>query len=409
MKAFVVLCLALLLGAAVASFALQDAGYLLLVWGDWRLEVRSLVLGVLVLVLVLVALTALLRVAFDLGRTPGRTLRWHRRRRSERIDDSLHQGYAQLAAGRWRTAEHSFLVHADKSGMPLLHYLGAAEAARRQGAPERSERYFARAYSAAPQDDLAIGIAEARALHEAGDSARARERLQALDQQHPDEDIVLRMLHEIDVETGHWAAVLQRLPRLHKRAGVPAYEIAQLELQAHAGRLRELGAAQDLASVQAHWADLSRRLQREPALVLEYVRALERCQQQALAAEQAASCLDRNWDAALVREFGLIDSGDTGAQIERAEGWLGAHRDDPVLLLTLGRLCRRQNLLARARAYLEDSVARDASPETCRELGELLLRMDDTRAAAGWLVQGLTAALAEHRGGSAGLPARVEA
>ena len=409
MRAFLLLCLALLFGAAVASFALQDAGYLLLVWGDWRVEIRSLVLGALVVVLVLVALTALLRVAFDLGRAPGRTLRWHRRRRNERIDDSLHQGYAQLAAGRWRTAEHSFLVHAGKSGTPLLHYLGAAEAARRQGAPERSERYFAQAYSAAPQNDLAIGIAEARALHEAGDSARARDRLQVLDQRHPDEDVVLRMLHEIDVETGNWTAVLQRLPRLHRRAGVPAHEIDQLEQRAHAGRLRELGAAQDLAGVQAHWAGLARRLQREPALVLEYVRALERCQQQALAAEQAAHCLDRTWDAALVREYGLIESGDAGSQLERAEGWLGSHRDDPVLLLTLGRLCRRQDLYARARAYLEDSVARDASPEACRELGELLLRMDDPRAACGWLVQGLTAALAEHRGGSAGLPARVEA
>ena len=394
MKAFVLLCLALLLGAAVASFALQDAGYLLLVWGDWRLEVRSLVLGALVLVLVLVALTAVLRVAFDLGRTPGRTLRWHRRRRNQRVDDSLHEGYAQLAAGHWRTAEHSFRVHADDSSTPLLHYLGAAEAARRQGAAERSERYFAQAYSAAPQDDLAIGIAEARALHETGHSTRARERLEALDQRHPDEAVVLRMLHEIDVETGNWQAVLQRLPRLHKRARVPAHEISQFEQQAHAGRLRDLGAAQELASVQAHWGELSRRSQREPALVLEYVRALERCQQQTLAAEQAASCLDRTWDAALVREFGLIDSGDSAGQLKRAEGWLGAHRDDPVLLLTLGRLCRRQNLHARARAYLEDSVARDASPETCRELGELLLRMDDTRAAAGWLVQGLTAALA---------------
>ena len=226
MRAFLLLCLALLFGAAVASFALQDAGYLLLVWGDWRVEIRSLVLGALVVVLVLVALTALLRVAFDLGRAPGRTLRWHRRRRNERIDDSLHQGYAQLAAGRWRTAEHSFLVHAGKSGTPLLHYLGAAEAARRQGAPERSERYFAQAYSAAPQNDLAIGIAEARALHEAGDSARARDRLQVLDQRHPDEDVVLRMLHEIDVETGNWTAVLQRLPRLHRRAGMPAFKEA---------------------------------------------------------------------------------------------------------------------------------------------------------------------------------------
>ena len=83
---------------------------------------------------------------------------------------------------------------------------------------------------------------------------------------------------------------------------------------------------------------------------------------------------DRNWSDLLVDLFGQADGGTaySPSQLAAAEAWLRDHPDNPVLLLTLGRLAARNQMPSKARRYYEMSIAQSPHPVTYRELGRFI-------------------------------------
>ncbi|MDX1509568.1 MAG: heme biosynthesis protein HemY, partial [Woeseiaceae bacterium] len=84
----------------------------------------------------------------------------------------------------------------------------------------------------------------------------------------------------------------------------------------------------------------------------------------------------------LVRLYGLVRGPDASKQLKRAESWLEKHGDDPDLLLTAARLCVRNDLVGKARSYLESVLALRPSPEAYQEYGRLLNELGEAHAAA---------------------------
>ena len=78
-----------------------------------------------------------------------------------------------------------------------------------------------------------------------------------------------------------------------------------------------------------------------------------------------------------------------------AERWLPAHRDDAVLLRTLGRLCERAGLWGKAQSYYEASLAVDDHWRARAMLGGLFLRLGRVDDANVQLAAALRLALAE--------------
>jgi HemY protein len=70
--------------------------------------------------------------------------------------------------------------------------------------------------------------------------------------------------------------------------------------------------------------------------------------------------------------YGECLGGDVLAQIERAEKWLKSRPRERALLLTLGRLCLRQELWGKAPSYLEASLAEEPSRSAHIALAQLL-------------------------------------
>jgi HemY protein len=81
--------------------------------------------------------------------------------------------------------------------------------------------------------------------------------------------------------------------------------------------------------------------------------------------------LDADWDPTLVLLYGRLQGGDPTARIACAEQWLPLHKDDPQLLLTLGRLCLAQRLWGKAQSYFEASLSLADRRETRLELAQL--------------------------------------
>ena len=90
--------------------------------------------------------------------------------------------------------------------------------------------------------------------------------------------------------------------------------------------------------------------------------------------------LDKAWSNQLALDYGLLPTGDAGAQMKAAERWLKKQNDSAELLLTLGRLSLRNHLWGRAREYFMGSLKLQNSPEAHAELGRLLKHMGEQEA-----------------------------
>ncbi|MEJ2762326.1 MAG: hypothetical protein P8126_12640, partial [Gammaproteobacteria bacterium] len=92
------------------------------------------------------------------------------------------------------------------------------------------------------------------------------------------------------------------------------------------------------------------------------------------------------------RLYGLVEGEAAEKQLRFAERLHSAHARDAVLLLSLGRLAKRNGLWGKARSYLEESLQVHPYPETYHELATLLVQEGDNAAAARCFQDGLALA-----------------
>jgi HemY protein len=104
--------------------------------------------------------------------------------------------------------------------------------------------------------------------------------------------------------------------------------------------------------------------------------------------------LNSSWHADLVERFGELQGESPQKQLAVAEKWLLSHSEDADLLLALGRICRRSELLGKSRDYLSAAVKLNPCPQTYLELAELLGTMNDQAGSAEMYRKGLLIGLA---------------
>ncbi|MEJ2567054.1 MAG: heme biosynthesis protein HemY, partial [Gammaproteobacteria bacterium] len=142
------------------------------------------------------------------------------------------------------------------------------------------------------------------------------------------------------------------------------------------------------------WERSPRHVRRNEDVLFDYARALGGIDPHS--GEQLdlllADAIHRRWSDALVYAYGLIPPANVSSQLIYAERWLKHHSDNPVLLLTLGRISMRNQLWGKARSYLEASLAIEPQAETYRELGALLERLNIPEAALECYHKALTTA-----------------
>jgi HemY protein len=98
--------------------------------------------------------------------------------------------------------------------------------------------------------------------------------------------------------------------------------------------------------------------------------------------QAVADTLDASWDDGLAALFGQLPAGrDGGSRLSRAETWLAGHAASPALLLTLGRLCREQQLWGKAEDYLHRALAQGAGGDAWESLGHVYTAQNDSGRA----------------------------
>lgn len=386
------LCLLVLLAAvALAVYAQRDPGYVLVQFHGWTMEL-SVTLAAIVLLLGFLLLYALLRVLTAGLRLPERLLVWRRRRAERRALTDLERGYADLLEGRWERAEKRLSSAArGRDNNMLLAWLGASRAAHEQGADQRRDDYLRRAGASAPEAEIGLVLAQTEMQLGREQLAQAAANLDRLHDMVPGNAQVAVQRLRLYLRLGDWQRVLELLPELRRRHLVAADRAEEIELRAAAGVLEdpELQSEGDLV---AAWAQIPKTLRRRGDLLRRYLLRLIESGAGSRAEHLLRDAIADHWDPALVELYGLVDSGDTAAQLDEAEAWLRRHGDDAALLLTLGRLCRRRGLWGKAKDYLQSCVQAGGPREAYGELAIVLETMGEREAALRCYRRGIEAA-----------------
>ena len=373
MRAGLIVVLVLLLVAVAAQFLAGDAGYVLISFQGWAVEMTVPILIVLLALLLFVA--GLLRRVRQAPRLVAERAAKARARRTGR---RVARGLTALAAGRLARAERLLARSAARSQAPVLQYLAAARLAHGSGDAERRDHWFALAEKAQPEARDVIALERAELHLGAGEQAAAMSHLGGILEREPRHLQALRLFIPLQLQREEWAEAARRLKALRKHGQSAAGDAALWTVKAYAGLL---GEADDARRVQRLWGEIPRNLRGNESLALAYARALMRNGAHKLAEQSLRRRLDAQWNSELAGAYGELELRDVPAAIRHAESWLTENPEDGALLLALGRLCRKAKLWGKARSYIETSLGLEESRGGWLELAEMLEELDEKEAA----------------------------
>ena len=217
--------------------------------------------------------------------------------------------------------------------------------------------------------------------------------LQRLYAGEPDHPLVLRLLQQAYSGLEDWASLEKLLPDFKRYRVFDERTLGQIEVDIYAALLAGMAAPAQhsgSASLVKLWQDIPRHVRSKPLILDTYINSLYQLGDYARVEDLLQKTLKSRWDEKLVKLFGVVDGGDPRRQLLLAERWLRERPNDAVLMLTLGRLCLRNQLWGKARDYLESSLSLKADPETYAELAGLMARLGEHEKSARYYQQGLS-------------------
>jgi len=366
------------LGALATGLSLlagRNTGYVLIALPGQRIEL-SLNFALVLIILGFVAAYLLLRLLITTIELPARVARFRAARRREAAHQALAGALREFFAGRYARAEKSAVRAVDLGGPADIGAVVAAHAAHGLRAQERRDGYLDRLAADPAGSDVIKAVSTAQMLL---DDRRPEEALAALAALPVKHTAALRLELRARQRIGQWDLAPALIDQLEKR-GVFSADQADAERR-HAWRQlieRQSGDGAGLAEI---WKRVPERYRRETSVAAVAAAAFHSLGQCAEAQAIIERSLEAEWDSGLVNLYGECRTADVLRQIERAERWLGEHREDGALLLALGRLCAQQQLWGKAQSYLEASIAIEPTYSAHLELAQLHDRLDRTEDA----------------------------
>jgi HemY protein len=370
----IIVVLALFASAFAAHFLLSDPGYVVINFRGYLVE-----MSVPVLVLMTAALFGSIWLVRKIVLAPRRIGQAAGRYRSIRSGQKMTRGMIEVAEGNFARGERLLARAASTSDSPLFNYLQAARAAHLQGRNERRDDWLKIAYQEIPEAANAVLLTQAEFQLDQGQHEQALATLRRFDENSTDHGHALALLAQLYFRLEDWGALREILPRVRKHAQVKPETLATWTVRINR---EQIDHAADRDAIDAAWKDVPKAQKTDISLLEAYYRALMRTDQHERAEKELIATLKSNWRGPLVRVFGQVVGKDASKQLKKAEGWLGAHSEDPDLLLTAAQLCLRNELWGKARSYLETVISLRPTPEAYQEYGALLNQMGDPDAAA---------------------------
>lgn len=370
----------------------SDPGYVLFAFNGVSIE-TSLWFFIIVVVALAIVVYVMLWLVHCLLTSKNVFSHWLINRSHQQAIEKTNDGLLSLMAGLWKEAQQLLLKAAPAAESPVLNYVAAARAAEHLGDTQACDEALLKAENVSNRSFVVL-LARADILLKRGDIAQAGYELEQLYQRHPKHVLVLNLLQQAYYQDGAWAKLNKLLPVLRKQKLLAELELSALERKvaqqllgfiAHSNEVD----AKKLAMLDDIWRSLSNSQIHDPHVIAVYAKCLMELHADHDAEVILKDCLKKQWNEACVRLMAELSGGDVNDRLLVAERWLRDHPHDPVLLLTLGRLCLRNQLWGKARTYFQESLHLMHSAETYAELGRLCASLSEDELSASYFRQGL--------------------
>lgn len=377
MRLIVIWAVVFFIASALATLMLYDNGRVSMVWGDWVLETSLSFMLAFVLAIIATGYFVVQLVMF-LWHLPQIVARRRQMKRYSSAQNSMHEGLLALEYGDWQKAEKLLIKSAKYSESGLVHYLSAAKMAHNQGIVERRDYYLREAREAYPEEYIVIGLVEARLLQEKSptDSVAL---LKALFEEDPKNAAVVRELAYGYRLTEQWDALEALLPAIKKSKAIVREDLWTLERELMAGKLTLCLTYDEL---QTYWQSLAKKYQLEADILAEYVEQSISFGEESGLKELLEKSVGKLWNDRLVYQYGRLSLGPAFERLKMAEKWLLGREDNPVLLLTLGRLACQSQMWVMAQNHLKKSLQLCPQLETFHALASCYEAEGKTSQAA---------------------------
>jgi len=390
MNLFLAVLLALLLGGSLGWLFLQDPGYVLIAWKQVSVEL-SLTLAVLLLIAAAVAGLMMLELLLGVFGLRRLLRHWSDRRKAQRAERLLAQGLALQLRGESVRAEQKLLHSARLSPDSFAAAWLASESARGRQEYRLAEDYLELA--AGRGDHLPLELARVRLWMAGGQWEAAAARLKNLYSHYRKEPALAEMLVDALVRLQAWQELADWLPKLAGQLG--RTRAAALAVDAHrqvmlwmAQTGSRIDRTASLRRLNDYWQALQPALREQPELVEACAESMLRQGFDDEAEPLVRDALSRQWHNGLAALYGRIRSSRPDEALKQAREWQVRHPHNPLLLLTVGRLCLQTRDWASARASFEHSLSLGKSAETYAEYVRLLQHLNDPETVH-YLVAGL--------------------
>lgn len=375
----------LLLAAVAVGISIAaryNEGYVLLVLPPWRAEL-SLNLFLLAALALFIVGHGFLRAFRHTLNLPRSIAAFRQDRAQKKAANELQQASRLLTEGRYghamRSAESAWpqlSPFPTQAGMVALLGWRAAHALRDQG---QIALWRERALSAGSSLETARLMTEAELALDERRFDDAKSALQTLSAQGGRHIAALRLQLKVEQGLGNWREIARLVRQLEKAKALTPDQATPLRQRAIRETLR--GLRDDPSSLQRYWRELDDADRSTPSLAIVAAQALATAGDCREAQRVIEDALAEHWDASLVLAYADCRGGDVLGRIAYAEKWLAQHPQDESLLLTLGRLCREQQLWGKARSFLEASLAILPTHAAHVELADLLEELQESALA----------------------------
>lgn len=380
MKKLATSLLLILLAVWVGFLIHQDSGYVMVAYNGYTAE-TSLWVAVICLIIAFGVLYFLIRFVKHASGLSGRYQKWDKRRKSERARNLTNQGLCDLAEGNWHEAQKNLTKSAKHHPNPLINYLASARAAHFAKDYNARDEHLRKAHASTQGAEVAVGLTQATLQIESKQWEQALATLNHLNQITPNHHYILKLLCKVHLELADWSVLQKLLPQLRRYAIFDDTEFEQIDKQIHLGLLNEASKSHNLNKLYTEWESFPKKWRQDPRALTLYTTYLIEFHDYQQAADLISKFLKKQWDIGLVNNYGLALTDNLTAQIATAEGWLEKHPGEPELLLCIGRLCLKANLLGQAEHMLNTCIAAAALPEAYRMLGQVLEALEKPEKA----------------------------
>ncbi|OIP09955.1 MAG: hypothetical protein AUK53_09580, partial [Betaproteobacteria bacterium CG2_30_59_46] len=329
-----------ILAAAVALTlaAKHNAGYVLLVYSPYRIEL-SLNLFLTLLLAIFAAGYGAVRLAVHTLNLPAYVRTFRQERRRDRAREAMDDALLAFYEGRYAKAEKFAVIALESQEAPLANVLLAARAAHELKAYDRRDSYLEQAERVSREQPEPRLMTQAELSLDQRDFQQALQSLKELQTTTRKNLAALRLELRAQSQAKNWDQVLVLVAQLERRGAIDPIQASQQKISAYQENLKRKG--QDLASLREYWQKIPSTDKTNSKIAWTAAQgflAFRECQ---AAMEIITASLESQWDSDVVRLYGECLGKDVLKQIERAENWLKQHPQDAALLQTLGRLCAK--------------------------------------------------------------------